>query len=109
MDVQVILRDGEPEYAVVPWAEYQSLLTAAGRAMPRRAPAVPEAAPQRPQLADLASLRQQKGLSAEQLARAVGISPAYLEMIERGERDPSDPIRFGLARALGVDGWGSDD
>ena len=28
MNVQVIERDGEPEYAVVPWADYQALLQA---------------------------------------------------------------------------------
>ncbi|MBF2969440.1 XRE family transcriptional regulator, partial [Pseudomonas aeruginosa] len=31
MNVQVITRDGEAEYAVLPWAEYQALLAAAGR------------------------------------------------------------------------------
>ena len=31
MSVQIIARDGEPEYAVLPWAEYQMLLQAAGR------------------------------------------------------------------------------
>ncbi|NAT18085.1 transcriptional regulator, partial [Pseudomonas syringae pv. actinidifoliorum] len=30
MDLQVISRDGEPEYAVLPWAQYQALLKAAG-------------------------------------------------------------------------------
>jgi hypothetical protein len=27
MSVQVIMRDGKPEYAVLPWEEYQALLT----------------------------------------------------------------------------------
>ena len=31
MTVQIIARDGEPEYAVLPWADYQALLRAAGR------------------------------------------------------------------------------
>ncbi|ERI52576.1 hypothetical protein N878_18545, partial [Pseudomonas sp. EGD-AK9] len=31
MTVQIIARDGEPEYAVLPWADYQALLQAAGR------------------------------------------------------------------------------
>ena len=32
MSVQVIMRDGEAEYAVLPWAEYQALLKAANQA-----------------------------------------------------------------------------
>ncbi len=31
MSVQVILREGQPEYAVLPWDEYQALLSAAGQ------------------------------------------------------------------------------
>ncbi len=30
MNVQVIMRDGSPEYAVLPWDEYQALLNAVG-------------------------------------------------------------------------------
>jgi len=30
MNVQVIVRDGSPEYAVLPWEEYQALLNAVG-------------------------------------------------------------------------------
>ena len=105
MNVQAILRDGEPEYAVIPWAEYQALLQAAGRAPAPAAAAATEAAPRRPALAELAALRQARGVDAQQLARAAGISPAYLEMIERGERSPDGAIRRSLALALGVDGW----
>lgn len=48
MNVQVITRDGEAEYAVLPWAEYQALLAAAGRpaasvAVETTAPAPPSA------------------------------------------------------------------
>lgn len=32
MGIQVISRDGQPEYAVVPWEQYQALLKAAGQA-----------------------------------------------------------------------------
>ena len=31
MGIQVISRDGQPEYAVVPWEQYQALLKAAGQ------------------------------------------------------------------------------
>lgn len=104
MDVQVIKRNGEPEYAVLSWADYQALLVAAGRAET----AVPAPVSGRPMLAQLAELRELKGMAAEQLARAVGISPHYLAMIERGERQPDAAIRRALAWNLGVDGWGDE-
>ena len=39
------------------------------------------------------------------MARHVGISPSYLELIERGERDPDSAILRALAWQLGVEGW----
>src|SRR3990167_2662442 len=102
MNVQVIERDGEQEYAVLPWAQYQALLQAAGRTAPAAEQAAPEG---RPNLSQLTALREAKGLSAEQLARNVGISPHYLGMIESGERQPDAAIQRALAWHLGVDGW----
>ncbi len=101
MSVQVIQRDGAPEYAVLPWAEYQALLQAAGQA----AGAAPQVAGNRARLTQLTALREAKGLSLEQLARNVGISPPYLGMIERAERQPDDAILRALAWHLGVEGW----
>ncbi|WP_296250181.1 helix-turn-helix domain-containing protein [Pseudomonas sp. UBA4194] len=109
MDIQVISRDGQPEYAVVPWERYQQLLKAAGVA---QAPAATlEAAPteagsaELPHFAALRDLREDKGLAIDKLARAVGISPSYLSMIESGEREPDAAIRRSLAWELGVPGW----
>ena len=105
MNVQVITREGEPEYAVLPWAEFQALLKAAG--LPSKSAAPEAAAPQLPmaELSQMGSLRQGLGLSIEQLARTVGISPSYLELIETAERQPDAAIRRALARALSVAGW----
>ncbi|MGE8358737.1 helix-turn-helix domain-containing protein [Pseudomonas sp.] len=100
MNVQVIKRDGEPEYAVLSWADYQALLAAAGTPQVTE-PAVAAAPP----LSRLVSLREAKGMSVEDLARAVGISPHYLGMIERGEREPDAAIQRSLAWNLGVEGW----
>lgn len=105
MNVQVIERDGEPEYAVLPWAQYQALLQAAGR--PTAVEAEVTAGAQ-PNLSQLAALREAKALSVEQLARSVGISPHYLGMIESGERKPDAAILRALAWHLGVDGWESE-
>ena len=107
MDLQVISRDGEPEYAVLPWAQYQALLKAAGLAEKHRSPEVQP----RLEVADypafdqLGALREAKGLEVSTLARAVGISPSYLELIESGTREPDAAIKRSLAWELGVPGW----
>lgn len=110
MGIQVISRDGQPEYAVVPWEHYQALLKAAGQPAANVAAAATSstsaAAPASlPSLSELAALREGKGLAAEQLARKVGISPVYLGLIESGERQPDAAIRRSLAWELGVAGW----
>lgn len=113
MDIQVISRDGEPEYAVLPWAQYQALLRAAGAREPEsgagtHTEAEPEqsaAAADLPLLAQLGALREAKGLEVAQLARTVGISPSYLDLIESGAREPDAAIRRSLAWELGVAGW----
>ena len=106
MSVQIIARDGEPEYAVLPWADYQALLQAAGRQeVAAAAASSPTPSANRAPLAQLQTLREAKGLSAEALARSVGISPHYLAMIESGERQPDAAILRSLAWELGLEGW----
>jgi len=108
MGIQVISRDGQPEYAVVPWEQYQTLLKAAGQAPAEGvAEAAQPSAPAAslPAFSEVAQLRQAKGIAPEQLARNVGVSPAYLAMIESGERQPDAAIRRALAWHLGVAGW----
>ena len=100
MNVQIIARDGKPEYAVLPWDEYQQLLTAAGRNKPAASQEQPLVS-----LRELKALREQAALSLEEVAREAGISPHYLEMIESGEREVSDVLKRTLARALNVAGW----
>lgn len=103
MNVQVITREGQPEYAVLPWDEYQALLRAAGLSdQPQRTPVAASPVVDVLKADGIARLREGLGMSQADLARAVGISPSYLAMIEAGEREPSDPIRHSLARALGV-------
>jgi DNA-binding transcriptional regulator YiaG len=111
MDLQVISRDGEPEYAVLPWAQYQALLQAAGfasqpvgKTTQPSAQAAAETA-ELPGLEQLGALRAAKGLEVAQLARTVGISPSYLDLIESGERKPDAAILRSLAWELGVTGW----
>ncbi|MFJ7883435.1 multiprotein-bridging factor 1 family protein [Pseudomonas sp. NPDC096917] len=115
MDLQIIKRNGEPEYAVLSWESYQALLKAAGlnaQAAVLTATPTPESERQQPEpvhalpgLDQLRGLREDKGLALEVLARTVGISPSYLAMIETGERLPDLAIRRSLAWELGVAGW----
>ena len=100
MNVQVIARDGKPEYAVLPWEQYQQLLKDAGRDKPLTSKEEPLAS-----LRELKALREQAALSIEDVAREAGISPHYLQMIESGEREVSDVLKRTLARALKVSGW----
>lgn len=109
MDIQVISRDGQPEYAVIPWERYQALLAAAGvTEQPAAEPVSPVTSMPAalPMLSELRRLREAKGLVVESLARTVGISPSYLNMIESGAREPDAAIRRSLAWELGVPGWG---
>lgn len=105
---QIIYNQGEPEYAVLPWHEYQQLLQAAGY---HKAQSVNCEQTQAPiakrvsNVSELNALREQAGLSVEQLARGVGISPHYLLLIEQGEREASDVVLRSLARILHVDQW----
>ena len=109
MDIQIITREGEPEYAVLPWAQYQALLKAAGinQQPAPDAPVHRTATPDQilPGLDQLRSLREGKGIAIEVLARTVGISPSYLALIESGERLPDAAIRRSLAWELTVPGW----
>jgi HTH-type transcriptional regulator, competence development regulator len=48
-------------------------------------------------------LRQEKGLSQQALAARVGVTAAYITMLERGKKtNPSLDILKKLAKALGV-------
>lgn len=47
-------------------------------------------------------LREQKGITVTELARATGLSPAHISEIERGRTAPSVRTLEKLARALGV-------
>jgi transcriptional regulator with XRE-family HTH domain len=49
------------------------------------------------------TLRQEKGLSQKALAEQVGVTDAYIAMLETGKRkNPSLDILKKLAKALGV-------
>ena len=121
MNVQLIERDGKPEWAVLPYAEYEHLMALledmqdagdAQRIMSNLARGVDEALPQavaQRLLNDEAPLRvwrEYRGLSQTQLAEAAGVTQAMVTMIETGRRKGQTSTLKRLADALGV---GVDD
>ena len=52
--------------------------------------------------ATLGALRQQQGLSLDELSRRAGVSKSMLSQIERGQANPTVAVVWRLASALGV-------
>ena len=126
MSVQVIMKDGRPEWAVIPYAQYEALLVAAGQTSPDLAvsPVTNVAAPTSSPVKSTASffagmktsdqnsatfnaerfaaIKAEQGKTSSAIAKDAGISPAYCDQIERGERQPSPAIIRGLAQALKI-------
>jgi DNA-binding XRE family transcriptional regulator len=118
MKVQVIEKDGRPEYAVIPYMEYERLIEAAEMTEDVRDYDTVEEALRsgREELipADVADRlldgenpirvwRSYRGLSASDLAAACGLTPAAVSQIENGKRSPSVETLKAIAAALGVD------
>lgn len=118
MKVQVIEKDGKPEYAVLPFADYQQLLEEAemladirayDEAKARIAAGDDEIFPA--EMADrllsgehpLKLWREYRGLTLAQLGKACGVSAAALSQIETGKREPSVGLLKKLAETLRVD------
>ena len=118
MNVQVIERNGVPEWAVLPYADYARLMArledvqdAADVARVRAAlargdeEAVPDAVVAR--LLDgeppLRVWREYRGLSQAALAEAAGVTQSMVTMIETGRRTGQASTLKRLAEALRVD------
>ena len=111
MDDHQIIWDGagNPAFAVIPWRQYVEL-SPSDEALFETALAENEEAFPREVVARLLDgqnpvqvYRNYRGLTQHQLAATVGINPAYLSQIERGERAGSAKTLAAIARALGVD------
>lgn len=117
--VQIIEKDGKPEYAVVPIELYRQLLTLAEDAEDIRAAnaalrelengadeTVPADVAQR-LLAGaehpLRIWREHRGLTQETLAAQAGVGKSYLSQIEAGKKTGSAKILRTLAQILRVD------
>ncbi len=118
MKIQIIEKDGRPEWAVIPYAEYRRLIDAADAAEDvrdfdaikadlgaGREELVPAGIVDR--LLDgenpVKVWREHRGLSASALAAACGLTPAAVSQIESGKRSPSVETLKSIAAPLGVD------
>lgn len=117
--VQIIERDGQPEYAVVPIETYRRLLALAedmedirayDRAMAEIDRGEDEILPA--ELAErllsgdtrpLRIWREYRGLTQQQLGDAAGVGKSHISQIEAGRKQPTVAVLQALARALAVD------
>jgi ribosome-binding protein aMBF1 (putative translation factor) len=117
MSVQVIEKDGKPEWAVLPYEEYERLVEEAEMLQDVRAydeakkalDAGEELVPSEVTYAILDGAnpvrvwRERRGMSRKRLAEASGLSTSYLAQIESGKKRPSPEALAAIARELGLE------
>ena len=117
--VQIIERDGQPEYAVVPIETYRRLLEQAEHAEDIQAfdqalaelargedEVVPEEVAHRLLSGEehpVRVWREYRGLTQEDLAQATGVGKSYISQLEAGKKSGSLRFMLVLAEALEVD------
>ncbi len=117
MKARIVEKDGKPEFAVIPYADYQHFLALLADEADVRAVSdfhaaytagreflVPEDILRR-ELAGESPVklwREERGLTQQELAKLAGISKPYLSQIETGKRQGTMATRSAIARALGV-------
>lgn len=120
MSVQVIEKNGKPEWAVLPYDEYERLVEEAEmlqdvRAYDEAKKAIAAGEELVPSEVTYAILdggnpvrvwREHRGMSRKRLAEASGLSTSYLSQIESGKRKPSPEALAAIAKELGLE---SDD
>ncbi len=112
--IQIIERDGERLFAVIPWDEYERIRDALEMAEDVRL--YDEAVARGDEFFPIEVVdrllggenpirvfRGHRGMTQRQLAKDVGIDPAYLSQIETGKRTGSTRVLRAIATALGVD------
>jgi DNA-binding XRE family transcriptional regulator len=114
MSAQVIEKNGKPEWAVIPFEEYQRLVELAEMAEDVRAfdeavttkeEYVPHEVVKRLVAGEnpIRVWREHRRLTQQALAQAAGISAAYLSQLEQGVRMGKIGVLRALAQALEVD------
>ena len=115
--IQIIVRDGKPEWAVLPYETYLKLAEEAEMLENIRDYDAVKAAIERGEQEVLPSeltyaildgenpikvWREYRGLTQQQLAEATGISTPYLSQIEKNRRTGTKEVLMAIARALKV-------
>lgn len=117
MSAQIIEKNGQPEWAVVPYEEYQRLVAEAEMLQDVRdydevklalANGEEELIPGEVTYALLDGenpirvWRQYRGFTQQQVADKAGISKPYLSQLESGQRKGTTEVLAAIARALNV-------
>lgn len=117
MSVQIIKKDGRPEWAVIPYEEYQRLreeadmlqdIQAYDEVKTALAQGGEELIPSEVTYAlldgenPLRVWREYRGLNQQQVAEKAGISKPYLSQLESGQRKGTTEVLSAIARALNV-------
>ena len=118
MNVQIIEKNGKPEWAVIPFSEYKKLREALEDAedikdIETNLKAIQEGkeitVPGEVTFAILdgtnpiRAWREYKQIKMNELANKVGISSAYLSQIENGKRNPTIDTLKSIAKELAID------
>ena len=114
MKAQLLKKDGKPEFAVLPIAEYRRLLQRLEELEEikdfrdyKRSPAESFPAAVVNRLLDreipVKVWREYRGLTQGQLAERTGVTVAHISQIESGKRECSVKLLKALAAALDVD------
>ncbi len=118
MNVQVIEKNGKPEWAIIPFREYEKIREALEdtediKAIEEELEAIREgSATTVPGEVTFAVLdgthpvrawRTYRQIKMNVLAKKVGISPAYLSQIENGKRNPTIDTLKAIAKELAID------
>jgi DNA-binding XRE family transcriptional regulator len=116
MNVQIIEKDGNPEWAVIPYKDYIRLLAEAETLQDVRdydsaLEAIKQGEETIPSEVVYAILdgenpirvwREYRGLTQQKLAEAAGISKPYLSQLETGKRTGRTKVLSAIAKALNL-------
>ncbi len=128
MNVQIIEKDGQPEWAVIPYGEYQQLLQLVERLEPAlfdslQNEEISKLAPEQPidsgkeellpadfvhrlvsgQENPLRLWREYRGFTQERLAEVTKVGKSHISQLEMGKKQPSPAVLKRLAAALRVE------
>jgi DNA-binding XRE family transcriptional regulator len=116
MNVQVIEKNGKPEWAIIPYEEYQRLLAEAEmlqdiQAYDEAKVSIARGEELIPSEVTFAILdgespirvwRKYRGMTQQQVAEKAGISKSYLSQLESGQRRGTTEVLSAVASALSV-------